>query len=82
MYVWRDQLDGMPNVVIAGVDPVVENEGILEDPLVFVLDPTEKEVVVYSEDGERWIAILPDQALEGEYMQAGLTIQIRREAYP
>lgn len=78
MYVWRDQLHGMPNVVISGIDPVVEDEGVLEDPLVFVLDPTKKEVVVYDQDGERWVVTLPDEALEGEYIQAGLVVKIRR----
>lgn len=78
MIVWRDSWDDMPNLVIAGVDPVNEKEGILEDSLLFVLDPTDKEVIVYSQDGASWQVILPDESLSGEYMHAGIDLQMRR----
>lgn len=73
MPTFRDEWQGMPNVVVVAETSITE-QGVLEDALLFVLDETEPHVTLTDEHGAARLFTLPEQAFSGDFVGAGLDL--------
>ncbi|WP_339096189.1 hypothetical protein WDJ50_02550 [Deinococcus sp. VB142] len=77
-FVWRDDWDGPPNVLVISETAITER-GVVEDALLFVLDETPGCVALTERGGSPLTFILPQDALGGTFMRVGIDLSTQQE---